>query len=441
MSEQPLRRRRDRRANTLDQRAEAPAGATSASGHGHLHAHGAQAGGAPAALVLPPMVRRALAAAVVLAGLTAVLALAMTWPDRAAAQRLTAANDAYGDVDFVEGSIVGLRLSRCEGGTGEDRRPDGTVAPTVDCAKAEVRVDGLSGPLEIDVPVPATRAGLGVGDRIRLSHYPATAELPEVYAYAALARRGPLLVLGAAFVLGVAALARWRGVVSVVGLALAYGVVGVVVLPSLQVGRHPVVTTAGACVLVMLFLLFAVHGLNGKTAAAFLGTVAGLAVTTVLAVGAAAYAGLDGLVDEQSVTLSRLTTHGGLRDVVVCGLIIGSLGVLNDVTVTQASAVWELRAASPLRAGQLFVAGMRIGRDHLSSTVYTVAFAYVGAALPTLLLVDLYGRPVGDLLQSSAVAEEIVGVVVAGLGLAASIPLTTLVAALAASAAPRPTAA
>lgn len=438
---QPTRRRRRGRSAPpgtgpgYGQPGQAPPGPVP---QGQAHGHAAHAHASSAALDLPRRIVTVLTATVLACALAALVGLALTWPDRDAARDLAATTNAFGDVEIVEGTITALRIGTCEGGSGEDRRVDGTVAATVTCAKADVVLGEGVGPFEVDVPVPATRAGLGVGDGVRVARYPATDELPEVYAYVDRARRVPLIVLGAAFVLAVGLLARWRGLVSVAGLVAAYAGIGLVVIPALQTGGAPVVTTACLAVLLLLLLLFGVHGLNGKTAAAYLGTVAGLGLTTVMAGIAVGYAGLDGLVDEEALTLSRLTTHGGLADVVICGLVIGSLGVLNDVTVTQASAVWELRAASDLRPFGLFVAGMRIGRDHLSSTVYTVAFAYAGAALPTLILVNLYGQPLHDLLQSGAVAQEIVGVVVAGLGLVASIPLTTGIAALAAGRARRP---
>jgi len=118
-----------------------------------------------------------------------------------------------------------------------------------------------------------------------------------------------------------------------------------------------------------------------------------------------------------------------LSGVVLAGVVIGSLGALNDVTVTQASSVWELHAVNPaLRAVDLYRSGMRIGRDHIASTVYTLVFAYAGASLPLLILFTLADRRVGDILTSEVVAEEIVRTLVGSIGLVASVPLTTALA-------------
>jgi len=116
---------------------------------------------------------------------------------------------------------------------------------------------------------------------------------------------------------------------------------------------------------------------------------------------------------------------------VLCGIILAGLGVLNDVTVTQASAVWELRAARPdLSWRQLYTRAMRIGRDHIASTVYTIAFAYVGAALPLLMVVSLYDASLGVTLTSAEIAEEVVRSLVGSIGLVLAVPLTTLIGVL-----------
>jgi uncharacterized membrane protein len=112
----------------------------------------------------------------------------------------------------------------------------------------------------------------------------------------------------------------------------------------------------------------------------------------------------------------------------LAGVIVASLGILNDVTVTQASAVWELRAVSPdASPARLFSGAMRIGRDHIASTVYTIVFAYAGAALPVLLLINLSQRPLGVTLTSEVLSEELVRTLVGAIGLVLSVPLTTAV--------------
>lgn len=214
------------------------------------------------------------------------------------------------------------------------------------------------------------------------------------------------------------------------GLALGGLAITTYLLPVLLAQENAVVVGVSAATLVMGVILYLTHGVSVRTTVAYLGTVAGLLLTAVLAVLAVDATGLLGLDDESSYTVTVLTGALDLRGVVLAGTLVAALGLLNDVTITQAAAVWEVRAADP-EAGsrQLVAAGMRVGRDHLASTVYTVTFAYASAALPTLLLLQLYSPPLGQLLTSSAIATEIVRTAVGGIALAVTVPATTGLAA------------
>ena len=139
---------------------------------------------------------------------------------------------------------------------------------------------------------------------------------------------------------------------------------------------------------------------------------------------------LSGLSTDENIALAGQTEGLSFTALLTCSLVIAGLGVLNDTTITQSSAVWELRAAGPhLSRWELFSSGMRIGRDHIASTIYTIVFAYAGAALSTLVLLALYEQPLGLLLSTEQFAEEIVRTLGSGIGLVLSVPLTTAVAA------------
>ena len=140
---------------------------------------------------------------------------------------------------------------------------------------------------------------------------------------------------------------------------------------------------------------------------------------------------LTGLDDQATALVASLGSGGDARGLLLAGMVIGALGVLDDVTVTQTSAVWELRRANPqLGAQALFRSAMRIGRDHVASAVNTLVLAYAGASLPLLLLFSLSGRSLGEVATSQDVATEIVRTLVGSIGLVASVPVTTAVAAL-----------
>ncbi len=180
---------------------------------------------------------------------------------------------------------------------------------------------------------------------------------------------------------------------------------------------------------VMFAALYFAHGFSARTSTALLGTLFGLGVTAAIASWATDAAALTGATDDAALTLNTVAPGLSLSGLLLCGLLIAGLGVLNDVTITQSSAIWELAEIAPhSTARQLFASGMRIGRDHIASTVYTIAFAYAGAALPILVLVSLYDRPLLDTLSTGEMAEEIIRILVGSIGLVLAIPVTTAIA-------------
>jgi uncharacterized membrane protein len=264
------------------------------------------------------------------------------------------------------------------------------------------------------------------GDRVRIMEL----ESGEIV-FVDFEREQPLLLLFIVYVVIVIAVAWWRGLGALLGLALAFGIVVFYTVPALFDGANPLltgmVTGSGA----LFMLLYIAHGPNARTTTAYLGTLAGLSVTAVLAWWAVRESKLVGLWSEEGIHLEFWYRDVSLTGLVLCGVILAGLGVLNDVTVTQASAVWELRSARPdISRLELFSRGMRIGRDHIASTVYTIAFAYVGAALPTIMFVSLYDASVGSTLTSADIAEEIVRTLVGSIGLVLAVPLTTLIGAI-----------
>jgi len=182
---------------------------------------------------------------------------------------------------------------------------------------------------------------------------------------------------------------------------------------------------------IMIGVLYFAHGFSARTSTALLGTIFGLAITALLAAWATDAANLAGVGSHEAATLVNTSANISISGVILCGLIISGLGVLNDVTITQSSAVWELYELAPATsARKLFTSAMRIGRDHIASTVYTIAFAYAGAALPILIIVMLYDRPLGDTLTSAELSEEVIRTLVGSIGLVLAIPVTTLIAVL-----------
>jgi len=210
------------------------------------------------------------------------------------------------------------------------------------------------------------------------------------------------------------------------------------VLPSILDGHDPLaVAVVGSC-LIMFAVLYLTHGFSARTSTAVLGTLASLVLIGLLGAAFSAAARLTGLDDQASNLIATLGTGVDARGLLLAGMIIGALGVLDDVTVTQTSAVWELRRANPhLGPPALFAAAMRIGRDHVASAVNTLVLAYAGASLPLLLLFTLSGRSLGEVVTAQDVATEVVRTLVGSIGLVASVPITTALAAVVASQEPR----
>lgn len=397
-------------------------------GHGHGHSHRAHRG-PDDEIQVGTTARTVLLAALALALLGTVAGLAIWWPPGDAAARSAesggaAAQFAAPGVTFPSGEVVAV-AERCSGRTG---LPDGSG-----CSTVTVLVDGEDEPVRLDVPPEVVESGLAKGDRVELLRTPAPEEAPDQgasYSYFATERYGTLVWLGVLFVAVVLAVARWRGLLGLVGLAFGGAVVWWWMLPALLDGAPGVGVALTSATAIMFVVLYTTHGFSLRTSTALAGTLLGIALTAGIGVVAIGDARLTGISDE---TGAILASFGALdfQALLGCALVIAGLGVLNDVTITQASAVWELRAASP-RASRtaVFTSAMRIGRDHIASTIYTIVFAYVGTALILLMLLRVYDRPLIDLISTEQLAEEVIRTLVTSIGLVLAVPVTTAIAAV-----------
>lgn len=272
---------------------------------------------------------------------------------------------------------------------------------------------------------------LSAGDRVQVVHLAdMPADVPS-YVFVDFERAPPLALLAIVFALLVVLVARWRGLAALLGLGVALAVVGLFTLPALVQGRSAVGVALVSASVIMFVVLYLAHGVTLKTSTALIGTLTGLLATAGIAAWASGAAQLTGLSDEYGLDLMSYAPDVRLRQVLLCGMVLAGLGVLNDVTITQASAVWELRAGAPdASRRQVFASAMRIGRDHIASTVYTIVFAYLGASLPLILLVSMSDRSLLGALGSGELAEEVARTLVGSIGLVLAIPLTTAVGVL-----------
>lgn len=276
------------------------------------------------------------------------------------------------------------------------------------------------------VPQYVISGGLKAGDVVSL-----TRSSNGTYSWSSgdlIDRSHALWLLVGLFVIVVLVVARLRGLLAMVGLCVAAAVVWEFMIPALLGGQNGTWVALVGSAAIMYVVLYLAHGWSLRTSTALAGTLFGLAIVVGLGMGAAQMARFSGVIDENALNLNAAINLDP-RNLAMCALILVSLGLLNDVTVTQASAVWELRAAAPnATRRELFGRGMRIGRDHIASTIYTIVFAYAGTALTLLVTVALFTLPLGQLLQMDAIAEDVVRTLAAAIGLVLAVPVTTALA-------------
>lgn len=233
------------------------------------------------------------------------------------------------------------------------------------------------------------------------------------------------------FVLAVLVIGRWHGLRSLLGLALSLLIVIRFIVPSILVGNNPPLVALVGALAIMIVTLYLTHGVNEMTTSAVIGTSAALMVTVGLALLFISQASISGFSSDDAI-YARFALGGvlDLRGLVLAGLIIAALGVLDDVTVSQASTVFALHDTDRrLPWAALFARAMRVGRDHIASVVNTLFLAYAGASLALLVLFTVGGGDVLDIVNSEVFAEEVVKIVVGSLGLIAAVPFTTALAA------------
>ncbi len=372
------------------------------TGHGHSHTH------EPEDLPPAPARVRQLMQAILLPLVAATLVgLMVFWPRGAAPTSNS-------------GSRV-LERARIESVT--PVCPQGTPAtPGGSCSTAVVRI----GDQTFDATVPSGRSApvVKAGDRV------VVAQAGGQYAVVDFDRSRELLALIALFAAAVIAFARWRGLTSLLGLAVSFAVLLWFILPAIQRGTSPLPVAIVGAAAIMFAVIYLTHGVSVTTSVAVLGTLAALVLTGLLGLLVTVVLKLNGSGTDDTAILSNILPGVDLRGLLLAGIIIGTLGVLDDVTVTQTSIVNELALHNPgLSARQLYRSALRVGRSHVASVVNTIILAYAGASLPLLLLLVAGGTGAMNVLTTQALSAEIVRSVVGTLGLIAAVPITTALAA------------
>jgi len=368
-----------------------------------------------------------------LAGLLAVIAAAlavgvvMLWPSQHGNSHLANPYSAAGD-SVITVDVTAVRPQPC---ANDQETPDGSPAVAGPCGQLAVRLP--SGSIAAITVTPAVyRTGIAVGDHLRVLRFEAPTGSKEVsYQFLDFQRARPLVLLALGCGILIILVARWRGLFAIVGVVGTVLAMTSFMLPALLAGENPLAVAVVGSGALMVLLLYLVHGVSARTTAALLGTLVGVAITALVSVQATSWTHLTGLGTEDDQTLLAVAGQVDLRTVVTASMVVAGLGVLNDVSVTQASAAWELRAAHPEHSrAYAFTAAMRIGRDHIASSIYTLVFAYAGSSMTVLLLIQAYTRSIAEVAVTDDIATEIARTLVGLVGVVLAVPVTTLIAVL-----------
>ena len=373
----------------------------------------------PHDVVVPESTKRLLLLMITPLLVAIVVGLVALWPGELKTSGLT---DAVAAEDLFRAEVVSVTRGPCQGtepGAG------------IDCSIADVTLqEGPDDGETITLAEESVEGGarLDVGDEIVLAYYPDAGEGFE-YSFADRERRPALLLLAGVFAVAVIALGRWKGARALAGVGVSLAILATFILPALLDGSDPVLVALVGAGAIAVLALYLAHGINVGSTIALIGAFASLALVALLAWGFVELTELTGRAAEEAGFLQITASQVRLQGLILAGVVIGTLGVLDDVTVLQVSAVWELHHANPdMTRRQIYRAAVRIGRDHIASTVNTLVLAYASASLPLFLLLTQAHQGLSDIANSELVATEIVRTLVGSIGLVASVPITTLLA-------------
>ncbi|MGC9378636.1 YibE/F family protein [Streptomyces sp. MH13] len=405
-------------------------------GHAHSHSHG------PAAPVSRHL-RKVIAAVLIPFAAAVLVGLAVLWPGGAPPHERTGVGF---DRQTQQGTVTKVVELSCQSvnasgvpPTGDTSTAEGSSAvqqANGDCKRATIRVDSGDdkGRTFTEIVQPDQSRQLHEGQKVVVAYEP-SAPKDLQYSVTDINRGLPMALLAGIFAVAVVVVGRLRGLMALVSLAISFLLLNFFILPAILQGSNPLAVAVVGASAIMLIALYLCHGLSARTSVAVLGTLISLLLIGLLGSLFIGWAALTGNTDDNTGLIHGLYPTIDMSGLLLAGVIIGSLGVLDDVTVTQTSAVWELHEANPTMGWRgLYRAGIRIGRDHIASVVNTLVLAYAGAALPLLLLFSIAQSGVGTVANSELVAEEIVRTLVGSIGLVASVPVTTALAALVVSA-------
>ena len=395
---------------------------------GHTHAHDSDE-----SLELPDTTARVVRVVAIAMAVLTVVGIVVLWPDGAGQEAFI---DSGFTRDYYDAEVVEVTEAPCP------NVPEGFSTSEPICATYRVRI--LEGPdegLELDQEVYDIAAGtrFSVGEVLVLAYDASVAELELVpgqelpegaeYSIKDRDRKADLLWLALLFAVVVVVLGRLRGLAALAGLVATVVLLLAFTLPAIIDGRNALAVAVVSAAAIAFCAIYLAHGVSLMTTVAVLGTLGALLLTALLGWLFTATTRLTGFANEEATFLAVGSAEISISGLVLAGIVIGALGAIDDMTVTQVASVVELhRANDDYGFRELYSAANRIGQDHVASTVNTLVLAYAGASMPLLVLLAVTEQPLVSVANSEIIATEIVRTLVGSIGLVAAVPITTLLA-------------
>lgn len=392
--------------------------------HGHSHGHVHDSWGE----LRGDSTLRIVTATIATIAVLTVVALVWLWPTAEGRDRAIERGAEFGLVtDRLTGTVETVLDGPCSYSTPDDEQV---------CRQIEVLLSSgdESGSLialpEFNLTFDQAAPRVSVGDDIIVGFEPTT----NFYFYADQDRRSPLLVLAIVFVVVVLALGRLRGVLALLSMATTIVLLVVFVAPSVLDGNDPLLVSVVAASAIAIVTLYLSHGWVPTTTISLAGTLSALLLTLGLSWVFFELSRFTGLATEEALTIPFIAGDIDMAALILGGAVLGALGALDDVTVTQVATVAEVHRRAPhLGVRELMASGISVGREHIAATVNTLLLAYVGASLPILLLFAISDQSLVMIANSELVAVEIVRTLCGSIGLVAAVPITTFLAAVVAA--------
>lgn len=253
---------------------------------------------------------------------------------------------------------------------------------------------------------------------------------PDEYIISDFVRSDGIIILSIIFVITILAVARGKGFFSIIAMIFTFFIVFRYTLPRIMAGDNPILVSSISSLIIIPISFYLAHGLNKKTSISIIGSFITLVITSILGSVFIKLGHLTGLSSEDAGMLQLTKSSLDMTGILMAGIVIGALGVLDDITISQSAIVEELSNTAKLtKIKDLYSRAMVIGTDHITSMVNTLVLAYAGASMPLMLMFVNNPHPLADIINYELIAEEIIRTLVGSIGLVLAVPITTLIAA------------